>query len=422
MISSRPPVHPTRGGWPGRSSGEIFPVVERLNVTRIGRGDSAANPAAAAQGCTSRLIERDVVLMRAETRRVLGSLLLLLLSTTAALAATEVILRLLGHRGEPIARITNIYRVDDPVLDWRYVPNSEVQSGHTVYRYNAAGFRDVDHALQKPHGVIRIVVIGDSVTEGYGVEFPDIFARRLQSELGDTYEVINICASGMNTPQEIHLLERSGLAYEPDLVILNFVLNDVDFFTRFAPALKASTDADSRIGLLGLSINPRVKRLLKSSALVYLLNDRALSAKELLLGKGNDDYFDQIWARGENRNKVSDGFSRLSELQGRRRFDVVVLIWPLMTDYRRYRFSSIHTWVSQQAEKFGLAHIDLLPHFSGTYYRELIVSAEDAVHPNALGHRLAATAFLTWYRSADRAQPSRSSLPGPPVLPNKERR
>jgi lysophospholipase L1-like esterase len=337
----------------------------------------------------------------------LGASLLVVAAIGVSLMVAEVTLRLLGHRGEPITRISNSYPVDDPILDWRYVPNSEVRSGRAVYRYNDAGFRDAHHDLHKSAGVERIVVLGDSVTEGYEVESEHIFARVLQSRLGESYEVINIAAGGLNTPQEIHLFERVGSRYGPDLVVLNFVLNDVDFYTQFAPAQRAAEQGDSRISMLNLPIPPSLKRLLKSSALIYFVKDRLESLRARLVGsKATDDYYDRIWASEANRRKVTDGFSRLAELQRAGHFEVLVMIWPLVTDYRTYRFGWIHEWVAREATKAGFAVIDLLPRLSSVPYRTLQVSAEDSVHPNALGHRLGAEAFLAWYRSSGRAEPS----------------
>ena len=56
----------------------------------------------------------------------LGASLLVVVSISISLMLAEVTFRLLGHRGEPITRISNVYPVDDPILDWRYMPNSEI--------------------------------------------------------------------------------------------------------------------------------------------------------------------------------------------------------------------------------------------------------------------------------------------------------
>jgi hypothetical protein len=283
-------------------------------------------------------------------RPLLGSLLLVIVSTSAVLLVMEVALRMMGYRGEPMWRIRNTYQIDDPILDWRYVPNSEVRTGRVLYRYNGAGFRDDDHAVQKPAGTTRIVVIGDSVSEGYEVEWKSVFAGALQTQLGDRYEVINIAAGGLNTPQEIHLLERVGLAYDPDLVVLNFVLNDVDFYTRYQAGRRAGEEADSRIAFLNLPVPPYVKRFLKSSALIYLVKDRLEGIRARLLGTDDDrDYYQRIWASEQNRRKVTDGFSRLAALRSGGRFEVVVIIWPLIVDYARYPVPAVHTWVAGEA-------------------------------------------------------------------------
>ncbi|WP_370693644.1 SGNH/GDSL hydrolase family protein [Nitrospira tepida] len=142
----------------------------------------------------------------------------------------EVLLRSLGYAGAPESQIGNIRQVNDPILNWRFIPNSRVQDGKIVLAYNSAGFRDREHARQKQPGVRRVIVLGDSVTEGAGVESEAMFSSRLQDLLGSQYEVINLGMSGLNTPQEVHVLEVEGLGYDPDLVIVNFVLNDCDFF------------------------------------------------------------------------------------------------------------------------------------------------------------------------------------------------
>ena len=104
--------------------------------------------------------------MRQAVRSALEALLLILASVCIALTSAEVVLRALGHHGEPMATLSNIYQVDDPVLDWRYIPNSEVHQGDLVYRFNRAGFRDVDHSTEKPRGVRRIVVPGIPLPKG----------------------------------------------------------------------------------------------------------------------------------------------------------------------------------------------------------------------------------------------------------------
>ena len=333
-------------------------------------------------------------------RRILGTLALVAISTLFAAVVAEVVLRFFGHHGVPMEDLSNrIHPVDDPILDYRYVPHSVTWTGTIEYRYNSAGFRDMEHAEAKPPSVARIVVLGDSVSEGYGVAFHDMFADDVQRRLGSDIEVVNIAMSGLNSPQEVHLLETEGLRYQPDLVVLNFVLNDCDFYTRYKPAVAFGRKKDSEIGLLGIPVSPAVKRALKSSALIYLVKERV---EELMASEDREavDYVASIWSKPENRKKVSDSLEKLAALSRAHGFDVVVLIWPVLVDFQSYPYREIHHWVAEQAESMGIPAIDLLTAFAEVGGRsQFFLSPDDAFHPNARGHDAAAAAFERWYRT-----------------------
>ena len=327
------------------------------------------------------------------------SAVLLLGSLAVSAILGEVILRALGYAGAPESQIGNIRQVNDPTLNWRFIPNSRVQDGKVVLAYNSAGFRDHEHARQKQPGVTRVVVLGDSVTEGSGVEVDEIFSSRLQRGLGPRYEVINLGMSGLNTPQEVHVLEIEGLGYDPDVVIVNFVLNDCDFFSEFHAAKQFTQDKDARIGLLGdLSVDPRIKRLLKSSALIYFVKARLEHLVGMATGKGESNYYLRLWGEAYCHKRIVEGFEKLQELRIRNSFEVHVVIWPLLVDYQPYAFAEIHERVRREAEQRGFKVLDLLDTFGPLSYRNLQVTAEDNVHPNGKGHRLAAERYAAWSR------------------------
>ena len=155
-------------------------------------------------------------------KHFLFTLILLLASLLIALTLGEIMLRLLGYHGVPMSAISNAIMVDDPILNWRIAPNSERREGKLHYQFNKEGFRDTDHAIQNKPGRKRIIVLGDSVTVGYGVAGEDTFSSVLQENLEKSTEVINISAGGLNTPQEIHLLELEGVKYKPGHVNPNY--------------------------------------------------------------------------------------------------------------------------------------------------------------------------------------------------------
>ncbi len=289
--------------------------------------------------------------------------------------------------------------MEDNVLNWRFVPNSVVRDGRITYRYNNAGFRDVDHPLAKRSDITRVLVLGDSVTEGSGVEQDQIFSHYVQDLLGSRYEVVNLGMSGLNTPQEIHVLEVDGLKYEPDVVVLNFVLNDCDFYSELRAAERFQNEKDARIGLLGdMTVDPRLKRLLKSSALIYFLKTRIEYIQGRMSGKDEKNYYAALWENPECRKRIVSGFDRLHLLQQQHGFTVHVVLWPLLVDYAAYEFGNIHSWVTDMAKQRGFHVLDLRSVYASHPYRELQVTAEDNVHPNGKGHRLAAQAYVDWSR------------------------
>lgn len=313
----------------------------------------------------------------------------------------EIGLRLLGYAGAPESLIGNIRHVDDPILNWRFVPNSTVQAGNVISHYNSAGFRDGEHAVEKPANVKRVVVVGDSVTEGNGVGPDALFSKHVQALLGSKYEILNLGMSGLNTPQEIHLLEVEGLKYGPDIVVLNFVLNDCDFFSELHAAERFFNKKDSAIGLFGdIAIDPRFKRWLKSSALIYLVKGRVEHLLGMITGKEEKSYYTTLWDNPECRKRILGGFDSLQRLQQQQGFTVHVVLWPLLINYEHYEFSFIHEWVTQMAEQRGFKVLDLLPVYSSKWYRNLQVTAEDNVHPNGEGHRLSAQAYVDWSRQS----------------------
>jgi hypothetical protein len=85
--------------------------------------------------------------------------------------------------------------------------------------------RDREHSYERPDGVKRILVLGDSFAWGYGVEAQDRFSQRLETSLG--VEVINAAVSGYGTDQEWLWLRTEGVKYEFDGIVLVMAGNDV---------------------------------------------------------------------------------------------------------------------------------------------------------------------------------------------------
>jgi len=117
-------------------------------------------------------------------------------------------------------------------------------------RTNARGLHDVEHALDKPPGAFRILILSDSYGQAREVPIEANFARRLEAALdedapaGRTFEVINAGQFGLGTTQEYLYYTVEGRRYDPDLVLVGFYAGN-DVVDNHAPLIKAWNDVST---------------------------------------------------------------------------------------------------------------------------------------------------------------------------------
>lgn len=100
--------------------------------------------------------------------------------------------------------------VRKPHIKWR---------GHAAGIERLADYRTDEQGFRNPPGIRRadIVFIGDSFTEAASVEEPETFAQRVGAETG--MKVINLGRGAYGPQQELIVLERYGLNYQPQVVV-----------------------------------------------------------------------------------------------------------------------------------------------------------------------------------------------------------
>ncbi len=95
---------------------------------------------------------------------------------------------------------------------------------------NNHGWRDRDRTYVNKKNAFRVVVLGDSEVFGYIVPkrktFTFLLEERFKKEQKNV-EIINIAYSGWGTSQQLEALEKEALLYKPNLIIVNFVGNDL---------------------------------------------------------------------------------------------------------------------------------------------------------------------------------------------------
>ena len=100
-----------------------------------------------------------------------------------------------------------------------------------AWQTNNEGLKDQNWSLAKT-GKCRVIVIGDSFTEGVGAS-QDSSYTKLLSKKNKSLEIMNAGVSGSDPAFELKLLEMRLFKYQPDVVIMSINSSDIsDFITR----------------------------------------------------------------------------------------------------------------------------------------------------------------------------------------------
>ena len=283
-------------------------------------------------------------------------------------------------------------RSTNPVLGFELKPNYRNDSPDYIESYehtNAFGQRDVERDLSSTSR--RILLLGDSVVEGYGLPFKDTIPWQLEqlyaaSTSNESVEVLNFGVSAYCTAAAIELLATKGLQFNPDTVVLVFVENDFDNFNREAFPLGQSIERPAFAEWLFR--NSHLARL--SFLQLNLFHVRA----EIDPVKWNQA------AIGDNN--VTLGLARLRELADQHGFEPLVAIWPRFEQTRIVDPHPIpgenQLIVEALAQSNNLPTVRLSNHFRKAQEKQngvsprLLFSLGDELHPSALGARVAARA------------------------------
>ncbi len=262
------------------------------------------------------------------------------------------------------------------------------------YRLNEAGFRDVNHSLRKPEGTTRIVVVGDSFTFGAGVKQVDdlyfkILEQKLQQEYpAQTFKSVSIAKKGWSTAQEFKAFKTLGMNYNPDLVILGYVLNDPE-----SPEIKARKSSEFHDDHL---LPYPYGKFLYATSFAYFIIEKKLKSLPFLRDETiqQSDYIREIFSGDNLKQHKTILRDFLAYIQAQD-MEVIVVLFPSLRYVHSpsYPYSEMHQIVAQTVRESGARFLDLLDPLKNSGITNLTVSEFDG-HPNEDVHRIAAAALF----------------------------
>lgn len=316
-----------------------------------------------------------------------------------------------------LSKSTSLF-VKDRDLGWRMRPNARQPWGGVIATTNAKGLRGPELDYDKPAGVYRILYLGDSVTFGYMLDryedsFPFVIESYLESETGRAIETINAGVGGYSPWQEYAWLVKEGIRYQPDLVVIAFVLNDVT--EKFTLPLFGGNRESYQ---LANSYYSFFEYLAARSGLVYQVRNitrkikaRRVLGKDLQLGaiRRQQLSVETLMYHPEQENVeiawriTLQNVQRIVDYCRGRDVDVVLVAFPFSIQLRHAdRLSAPQRRLSRYAAENGVPYLDTLPVLSAHVVVDSLAPTDvffDHDHLTVLGNRLAARAI------ADRIEP-----------------
>jgi hypothetical protein len=262
----------------------------------------------------------------------------------------------------------------------------------THVRLNHLDFREREFPAQKPGGVYRIAVVGDSFTFGQGIEEGDRFTNRLERALnrgGQPFEILNFGRRGAETVDEVQMLKDAVVGVQPDFILLQWYINDVE-----------GHDKSGRSKGLPLLPSETLEPVLHQNSVLYYVLDQQWHRLQERLGwiKGYVDYMSVRFSdpTSPDSREAAAALAEFVALCHERNVGLGIVLFPSMVSIGTpvYPFDFLHERVLTFCTREGLTCLDLRDPMAQAGQRvSLVVNRFDG-HPSAEANRIAAEEIL----------------------------
>jgi len=310
--------------------------------------------------------------------------LLMVVGTVATIAAgAELFVRLVVDDGMQYDLEMWKYARDlkqvatNPLLGHTHRPNRAALLMGVDVKTNSKGLREREIPYERTPGVLRVLMLGDSFTEGWGVAFEDTVSKRIErlyAARGLPVEAINAGVGNYNTVMEVNYFLAEGWKYHPDVVVLNFVPNDAEEIPPHASPNALLDACYACVFLFG-----RADALLREAS---LRPDWKAYYRGLYGGGSSPGWRDAKAAIGALAT-----YARAHEIK------LLIAHLPELHELAPYPFQDITDLLHAAAKQNGAAFVDVLPQLQSEPPSRLWVSPSDP-HPNSRANELIARALL----------------------------
>jgi len=122
---------------------------------------------------------------------------------------------------------TEVLLQHQPEFGWSHLANNNFWYQDNLFFINQDGFRDINHALEKPAGVIRVGFVGSHYLRGTNSKFENIATTILEKTWNSNnpnqqIEVFNFAVPKYNLAMAHFLIKKFSQQYDIDYFLYNF--------------------------------------------------------------------------------------------------------------------------------------------------------------------------------------------------------
>lgn len=263
-------------------------------------------------------------------------------------------------------------------------PNARARLMGVDVATNSLGLRDREIDSARKPGTTRILMLGDSITLGWGVPQDLTVSQRLDRALRpEGVEVINSGVGNYNTRMEAEYFLTEGHKLKPDIVVLNYFINDAE------PIPSYDNSFLERHSKAYVYFSSRWDAAMRSTAGSGRQTDWKTYYRNLYDERANPGG----WAGAEKAIERVAAFCRDNKIR------FMIVDYPELRELRPYPFPDVPARLRALADRLGVPFVDLLPSVQNEPPASLWVTVPDP-HPNARATELFAAALLAPLREA----------------------
>lgn len=263
----------------------------------------------------------------------------------------------------------------NPAIGHEHTPGTHVRLMGVDVAISSQGLRDRDYPPDPPAGRTRILMLGDSLTLGWGVPQDKTYTKRLENMLrasGRDVDVINTGVGNWNTEMEVAYFLDKGARFKPKYVVLNYFINDPEPTPHYGGNF-----------------------ITEHSRAVVWFASRLDSAMRQLHADHHADwrsYYASLYSKTAMR-RVDDAVGRLADYCREHGIKLIIADYPELHNPRHYPFAFVGEKVRSMAQAHHVEYLDLLPAVRDLAPSTLWVTPPDP-HPSIAAHEAFAQALF----------------------------